>query len=325
MVTNSNDSIVLVAPTAKRPNRGYNSLMDRFDKPKILSNQLLMRTLKSISNEVFRYSSFEKFVDNIRQHTDHLVLPFHYHVGSRSNNSFTQSFCEAQGIRFVGPEAYALTVCNDKVLSKDICRNAKILTPNCVVLFNEKDEIYAEHLSAPFIVKPVYEGNSIGIDSDSKCESIREAVALARALNSKTAMPVMIEEFIEGEEINVCIIGDHRSAPRINSVSMNKKSEIFDYNHKHNRINFNRYVAYDHPLLEEINEACLNIFNLLGKVEFMRFDFIVSGDKFYCIELTPDADISVNSALHKSVSKSHNYKEFIRLLISNSNQYHKNR
>ena len=317
--------VVLVAPTARRPHQGFNTLMDRFDKPKILSNRLLLKVLKSSFQHVYHYKTEEDFVDNLSKHLDHLVLPYCYGVGSRMNSAFLPSICEKYSIRFVGPEAYALTVCNDKVLSKDICRHAAIHTPRCVVMYHKDDDVVADFLQPPLIVKPVFEGNSIGINKESLCSSLDEAKGKARALCLKISAPVMLEEFVAGQEISLCVLGDHATHPLVNTVVLNKNSEIYDYSQKHSQIKFKRYKPYSAPLILDHIERFLSIFKMLGKVEFMRFDCIVRDNQLSCFELTPDADLAIGSALYQSLSSHMTYAEFIRTIVSNTYRYYKNR
>lgn len=320
-----NDEIVLVASTARRPNEGYKTLMSRFDTPKLFSNRILLHSLRKICKTVHYYSSIESFVDNIQRHKNHLIFPYFYTVGSRINNSFVQSICESSGMRFVGPETYTLTICNDKVLSKDVCRAKRLRTPNCAVIYTRNDKPALGFLSLPLIVKPVFEGNSIGITKDSVCSNFEEALGRAKDLYQKIAAPVMLEEFIDGAEVNICMLGSGKSAPLVNTVALNKKGFVYDYNQKHNRISFNRYPLYKGIEVERQIHDFLDIFSMLGKVEFMRIDCIIKNGELYCIELTPDADLSINSALYKSVSMKMNYVDFLKLIIDNSLESYRNR
>jgi D-alanine-D-alanine ligase len=320
-----NDEIVLVASAARRPHEGYKTLMSRFDTPKLLSNRILLHSLRKVSKTVHYYSSIEPFLDNIQRHKNHLIFPYFYGVGSRINNSFVQSICESSGIRFVGPEPYALTICNDKVLSKDICRAKRLRTPNCAVIYTSNDKPALDFLSLPLIVKPVFEGNSIGITNDSLCNNFEEALWKARELYQKIMAPVMLEEFIDGVEVNVCILGNGKSTPLVTTVTLNKKGFVFDYNQKHKTISLNRYPLYEGPEVERQIHDFLDIFSMLGKVEFMRIDCIVKNEELYCIELTPDADLSISSALYRSVSMRMDYVDFLKLLIKNSLESYRNR
>lgn len=318
------DDIVLVASTARRPHDGYKTLMSGHDMPKAISNRILLYSLRKLCGTVHYYTSIESFVDNINAHKDHIIFPYYYAVGSRINHSYVQSICESNGIKFIGPESYALTVCNDKVLSKDICRAKSISTPNCAVIYTETDEPVLDFLRVPIIVKPVFEGNSIGISRDSICNSYAEARDRAKWLYSKILAPIMLEEYIEGTEINICMIGNSKNPPQINTVALDRKGALYDYRQKHSRLSLSRYKPYGGDEIEQEKKKFYDIFSMLGKVEFMRIDCILGNEGISCIELTPDADLSINSALYKSISSEMSYIEFLNFLIQNSIESYKN-
>jgi D-alanine-D-alanine ligase len=320
-----NDEIVLVASTAQRPHEGYKTLMSRFDTPKFFSNRILLHSLRKICKTVHYYRSIEAFLDNIRRHKHHLIFPYFYTVGSRMNNAFVQSICESSGIRFVGPETYTLAICNDKVLSKDVCRAKRLRTPNCAVIYTLDDKPTVDFLSLPVIVKPVFEGNSIAITQDSVCSSFDAAIRKARELFQNISAPVMLEELIEGTEVNICILGSSKSTAVVNTVALTKKGLVYDYNQKHSQISLSRYSLYKGGEVERQTQDFLDIFSMLGKVEFMRIDCIINNDELYCIELTPDADLSISSALYKSVSMTMTYVDFLKLIIDNSLENYRSR
>ncbi len=44
---------------------------------------------------------------------------------------------------------------------------------------------------------------------------------------------------------------------------------------------------------DDITKSFIDLFNSLGKVDFMRIDGRIFNNKFYLIELTPDASIQI--------------------------------
>lgn len=324
MHTEFEGEIVLVASRAPRQEGRYRSFLSGFDFAKTFSNRILLRHLKRIDKKTYYYNDIDDFVRNIHLHQKHLIFPYYYAVGSRINYAYVQAICESLGIRFVGPEAYALTVCNDKVLSKDICRLNGLNSPRCVVFYNDNDKPRLDILEPPLIVKPVFEGNSIGIAKDSVCASYKQAETIARKLYSKIVAPVMVEEFINGTEVNVCLILDERREYRIRTVSLNKRGYVYSYRQKHFRLPFRTYNAYESTEVEGSRDSFLNIAGMLGKLEYLRIDCIIRDGNIYCLELTPDADISIKSALYMSMSSELSYEKFLRLLIMNSIESYRN-
>src|SRR4051812_19811467 len=185
MRTEFDSEIVLVASKPPRPEGRYKNLVSNLALSKSIANRLLLRALRKIDRNVFYYDDLRTFARNVELHRQHLVFPYYYSLGSRSNYSNVQSICESVGIKFVGPEAYALTVCNDKVLSKDICRSQGLRVPRCAVFYAMNDCPDLGVLDPPLIVKPVFEGDSRGITRDSICVTPDAAGARALALFSQ--------------------------------------------------------------------------------------------------------------------------------------------
>jgi D-alanine-D-alanine ligase len=324
MRTAFDGEIVLVASKPPRPQGRYKSLVSNLDFAKSLSNRVLLRALRQLDRRAFYYDNVDTFVRNIDLHRKHLVLPYYYSMGSRINYSYVQSICESVGIQFVGPEAYALTVCNDKVLSKDICRSQGLRTPRCAVFYAQNDRPSLDVLETPLIVKPVFEGDSIGITRDSVCLTPEAAEAKAMALYTEVRAPVMVEEFVEGTEVNICLLQDGRGEYRINAVALNKRGPVYDYRQKHFRLPFSTYKPYRGAEVENNYESFVNIAKMLGKLEFLRIDCMIRGGQMFCVELTPDADLAINSALYLSVAHEMSYNDFVRLLIENAIESYRN-
>jgi D-alanine-D-alanine ligase len=317
--------IVLVASKPRRPQGGYKNLVSSPSPSKQLANRMLLRALRHVDREVFYYDDLREFVANIDTHQDHLIFPYYYSYGSRINYSRVQSICESLGVRFVGPDAYVLTVCTDKVLSKDICRSQGLSVPRCAVYYARNDRPPLDTLQGPLIVKPVFEGDSRGVTRDSICSGPESAEARALALFTQIEAPVMVEEFVEGLEVNVCLLQDQNGGYSINAVALKKSGPVYDHKQKHFGLPFNRYRSYQEREIEQNSEVFLGIAKLLGKVEFLRIDCIVREGKIYCIELTPDADLSVTSALYRSVAAQMDYSGFIRLLVDNATESYRSR
>lgn len=312
--------IVLVVSKPPRPQGGYKSLVSNLAFSKSVANRLLLRALRQLDRRTFYYDEIDNFIRNIDTHRKHIVFPYYYAMGSRNNYSRVQSICESVGIQFVGPEAYALTVCTDKVLSKDICRSQGLRAPRCAVYYAENDRPALGVLEAPLIIKPVFEGDSRGIDRDSICATLEEAEAKALALYSRIRAPVMAEEFVEGVEVNVCLIQDGKGKYRINAVTLNKQGQVYDYRQKHFRLPCSTYQRYEGPEIEDNAEVFTNIAKMLGKIEFLRIDCLIREGQIFCLELTPDADLAITSALYRSVAHEMSYKDFVRLLVENAIQ-----
>ena len=99
--------------------------------------KFLENNLKDFCNNLVVYLSAEDFIDNIHQHKNDLIFPF-YHVGmSRNRAGQIQAVCEAYDVKFVGADSYTLLVCNDKQLTKELCRLSGIDTIKSDIYFGD--------------------------------------------------------------------------------------------------------------------------------------------------------------------------------------------
>jgi len=308
--------IVLVTNIKKIPNAGYGKHMSSFDINKSITNKLLARAIKKAGHELIQYSCINDFVKNIDTHKNDLIFPYCHGVASKIRQSFIQTFCESYGIKYVGGDAYSQTLANDKALSKEICRHAGIITPNCKIVFdtNYLPDIYT--LALPLIIKPQFEGDSIGISNANIFNSHNEALHFAMKLFDDLKHPVIIEEFIDGDEFSACLIGYKRKIKKIGLVEYIKKGSVVN-SYRDKKFKIPQYKNANNLLNEEILYKLSNLFHSLDKIEFMRVDFIFRDNAFYNIELSADPALSPLSCMYFAFKNDMNYKQFIEFLITN--------
>ncbi len=117
---------------------------------------------------------------------------------------------EMLGIPYTGADLRCLTLCYDKALVKIIALSMGIPTPKFVLL--EPGEVWREidGLKPPLIVKPNFGDNSWGITEKSVVRSPAELAGAVERLRVewKYSGPILVEEYIEGKDLTVSIIGN---------------------------------------------------------------------------------------------------------------------
>lgn len=315
---NSPERVVLVANTKKIPNKGYAKHMSRLDISKWFTNKFLANAIRKNGYDLIEYDNLNDFNSNISRHKHDLVFPYYFGVASKMRESFVPAICESQGIRFVGADAYTQTIANDKALSKEICRYAGISTPIFKILFDNDFPPDISSLNPPLIVKPQFEGDSIGISKSNVFASHEGVIDFAKSLRNDLQQSILIEEFIAGCELSVCLIGYKRSVKKIASLTDITKHEIVNsYNRKKYRVHIDRFRDVDDLFDQQMLDKMTSLFQSLDKLEYVRLDFIHCDGVFYNIELTPGPDLSPYSYMYGAFKKEMSYTEFIGLLISN--------
>jgi D-alanine-D-alanine ligase len=237
----------------------------------------------------------EEFLENILEEKVDFVFNIAEGRGnSRSRESQVPSVLEMLGIPYTGSGAHCLTVCLDKPWAKKLVAAEGVATPNWRLI---NDEVELNKLSwekFPAIVKPAYEGSSKGIRLSSVADNMGRLREEASRLLSDYRQPAMIEEFINGDEVTVGVIGN--SPPKVIGMMRilpRKKDERFVYSLEVKRDYLN-LVDYESPpqlddkVLAAIAAASLKVFNCLGCRDFARIDFRIGADGLpYFLEINP--------------------------------------
>jgi D-alanine-D-alanine ligase len=111
------------------------------------------------------------------------------------------------GLRYTGSSPAALLMAGDKSLTKKMLSFHRIVTPEFATLYRGALD-HAGDLKFPLIVKPPQEDASLGITSKSVVRDIRELLGTMDALQREFQSPVLVEEFVEGREFYVGVLGN---------------------------------------------------------------------------------------------------------------------
>src|SRR5215217_8864122 len=109
--------------------------------------------------------------------------------------------------RFTGAGSHGLLYAQDKGVAKKILEFHGIHTPVFARSFRGRLD-FSHDLAFPVIVKPAREDGSIGIEFNAVVSSIRELMERIDWLHANFDSPVLIEEYVEGREMYVAVIGN---------------------------------------------------------------------------------------------------------------------
>ena len=110
-------------------------------------------------------------------------------------------------LRYTGSSPAGLLMAGDKSLTKQILGFQEIRTPEFATLYRGALD-HAGDLRFPLIVKPPQEDASLGITSKSVVRDVRELLATMDALQREFQSPVLVEEFVDGREFYVGVLGN---------------------------------------------------------------------------------------------------------------------
>ncbi|MCI0618790.1 D-alanine--D-alanine ligase [bacterium] len=127
--------------------------------------------------------------------------------GVSQHEQHVAALLEAMSKRFTGAPAIGLTLAQDKSLSKKIFYFHGLPYPKFSTM-NAGEVEWSDDLSFPLFVKPSNEDASIGIDSKAVVHNIKELMERISYIQTEFKTPALIEEYIEGREIYVGILGN---------------------------------------------------------------------------------------------------------------------
>lgn len=266
------------------------------DRPSGQSLRLIQAGLEAAAKRVVHYANLRDFVDNLHRHREAIVFPYWFGVMSRNRHSLVPAICEAFDIVYVGADAYTKAVCNDKFLSKSLCALAGLATAPGFLLTCDEDLRFLTGHSYPMVVKPNFQGSSLGIDDNSLVTTPHKARAIAERTARYFGWPVLCEDFILGRETSVCLMGNHRTSPALRSISWEMNGDpafldkrLFTYGLKTTAGIQYRPIILDPP--EPERRAYERLFAILDKAEIMRIDGRMTANGFVVLELSPDLDL----------------------------------
>lgn len=322
------DRFVLVSdPVAQEPTVEIGHFSRQLDRPWPETTASLRNALHELYGEahVFEYNDLSKFIANIAEHKNDVVLPYWFGENSRSRHGLLPAICEAAGICYVGADAFTKVVCNDKQLSKLIAQNAGFRVPSAIQLQSPDDLSKLPMASYPAVVKPNFEGTSLGIDQRSLVSNANEAYPIAEQVLRALKQPVLVEEFVAGRETSICIFGGRKIVHWIEGVAWEIDG---DTNFLNDRLFTFDVKIGDHlfrpiKVTDLLNEndllAAKRAFTSFEKVEVMRIDGRFTPEGFCVIELTPDLYLGPDGEISSAFAwRGLSYVEMIGALVRNA-------
>ena len=135
-------------------------------------------------------------------------------AGSDSNANRVAALLELLRKPFTGTGSFGMMLAQEKALTKKIFSFHGVRYPKFSIMEAGQVE-WADELTFPLFVKPSNTDSSVGIDENALVRNIKQLMERISYIHSEFKAPALIEEFIEGREIFVTVLGneDMRALP----------------------------------------------------------------------------------------------------------------
>lgn len=166
--------------------------------------------------------------------------------GRGGEDGVIQGVLDMLGIPYTHSGVLASAVAMDKHIAKQVFKDAGIPVPPGVVL-SRAAVLSDVPFPAPFVLKPVNEGSSVGIHIVRPGDNRLSEELADEALGEE----VLVEPFIPGHELTVAVMGDRALAV----TEIRPKVGFYDYAAKYTEGQAVHLIPA--PLPAEVTEACL--------------------------------------------------------------------
>ena len=138
-----------------------------------------------------------------------LTESFH---SNRAHEPNIPALLELMKVRYTGARPDGLVLCKDKALAKKVLAYHRVRVPHFVISTESRPLKSLRRFVFPAFVKPVSEESSDGISKASFARSEEEALERARFIQEKFHCDALIEEYIEGRELYLSVMGNRKLA-----------------------------------------------------------------------------------------------------------------
>jgi len=326
--------IMLLVDLPHQPPNQSEEFAALLDSPDWEDERDIHGTLKRLGHQPYWFGIFDNIdplFDNLRDERPDLVFILCESFQDRRDLAANiVSLVELLGIPYTGSSSRAIQICMDKSLTKKILAFHDIWVPQFAVITNGKVTGSLDDFPFPAIVKPLNLAASEGIAQMSVVHNLEEAKERAAYLWSQFATPAIVEEFIEGREIYLGVIGKDRpqvlppqelhfeKVPEDQPRFATYRAKWDDKYRKKWGIHSSNAKNISAAVDEQLNAVGKTIFKVFGLRGYARIDLRLRADgRIYFIEANPNPAISRSGELAKAAKHAKiTYSRLIKKIIS---------
>lgn len=278
----------------------------------LVSGNAVITALKSLGYQVTPIDMGRDIASKLIQTKPDVV--FNALHGPYGEDGCVQGLLEIMQIPYTHSGVTASAICMDKIRSKEVFVSNNILCPKGKIIARN-DNINTDPIPRPYVVKPIFEGSSIGVNVVFEKDNFSFV-----DYEWKYGDQVIIEEYIPGKEIQVAVVGD----TPLGAIEIRPKGRFYDYEAKYTKGKAEHFMPapISKDAYEEVLELAGRIHRIMGcrsvsRVDFRYDDRVQGKGGFYVLEVNTHPGFTPLSlvpeiAAHAGIS----FSELVEKLIS---------
>jgi len=238
----------------------------------IMSGSGVLEALRARGVDAHAFDPSQRPLDDlVREGFERAFITLH---GRYGEDGTVQGALELLGIPYTGSGVMASAIAMDKVYTKRIWLTHDLPTPGFLMARSGADVHSAvQRFGMPLAVKPSREGSTIGFTKLVSTDQCEAAYSIARRHDDD----VLCEQFIDGRELTVAILGAGEQAQALPVIEIIAPAGNYDYQNKY----FRDDTRYECPanlpqaLSQQIRDIALGAFHAIGCEGWARVDVML--------------------------------------------------
>lgn len=237
-------------------------------------------------------------------------------------------FFDLHGIPYTGAPPFALALCQKKGLAKQVMLANGVPTPKFRLLTEPR--IGKRHrLHYPLIVKPAREDASTGVEASSVVYDYAQLTARLEHAFEEYAPPMLVEEFIEGRELHVSVLGndppevlppiefDFSDLPGDHPAIISYAAKWNPLDEVYHRVHTVCPAQLSARARAKVEEVTLRAYAVSGCRDYARLDLrLAARNQPYVLEVNPNPDLTEGvSFMESAEAAGYGFGETLRMLV----------
>jgi D-alanine-D-alanine ligase len=263
----------------------------------------------------------QPLIDSLTKETPDLVFNLAESFrGKSALESNVAALLNLLDLRYTGSSPAGLILAGDKILTKKVLAFHGIQSAKFATVYRGQVD-WAGDINFPLLVKPPQEDASLGITQKSIVNNVKELLDVMGGTQQEYQSPVLVEEFIEGREFYVGVLGNSKveALPLIELDFSNFPAElpkIASWEAKWGDAGDEKGAEFEgtkaifptdiaEDLAKKIQQVAIDSFQALRLRDYARIDLRVTATgEVYVIEANPNCYLEQKSEFARAAEKS---------------------